>query len=167
MLYAPKRYLILIEAKFRSGNTSANSSKNDIPGRSPRTREGILERYRAELLPPDSIFTPAANVPLFSQLYRNLVFAIWMANKLDVEWRLVNLTSSLLSSEQSVEQLTTFTKAVLPENMRRRFVRYTWEQLFRDRGEGNDDLQELDTYLRFKSANCGRAFDILTEALRC
>jgi hypothetical protein len=76
-----------------------------------------------------------------------------------VEWRLVNLTSSLLSNEQS-DELATFINAVLPAGMQQRFVRYTWEQLFRDHVEGKDDLQELDTYLRFKSANCRSAFDI-------
>jgi hypothetical protein len=48
LMYAPKRYLILVEAKFRSGNPIADSSKNDVPGKSPTTREGILKRYRAD-----------------------------------------------------------------------------------------------------------------------
>jgi hypothetical protein len=50
------------------------------------------------------------------------------------------------------------TNAVLPPGTRQRFVRYTWEELFRDHVEGIDDLRELATYLQFKSANCGRAF---------
>lgn len=165
MMYAPKRCLILVEAKFTSGNTTANSGKNDVPGEKPKTPAGILNRYRADQLPPGSILTPTASVPLFSQLYRNLVFAIWMAKTLDVEWRLVNLTSSRLSNKRS-EEPATFTNAVLPAGMQQRFVRYTWEQLFRDHVDGKDDLQELDTYLRYKSANCDRAFDI-PEALRC
>jgi hypothetical protein len=70
MMYAPKRFLMLVEAKFTSGQK-------------PRTPAGILNRYRADQLPPGSILTPTAEVPLFSQLYRNLVFAIWMAGKLD------------------------------------------------------------------------------------
>jgi hypothetical protein len=151
--------LILVEAKFMSGNPIADSRKNDVPGMKPTTPVGILNRYRADQLPPGSILTPTAEVPLFSQLYRNLVFAIWMAKKLDVEWRLVNLTSSLLSNKLS-DELATFTNAVLPAGMQQRFVRYTWEQLFRDHVEGKDDLQKLHTYLRFKSANCRRAFDI-------
>jgi hypothetical protein len=155
MMYAPKRYLILVEAKFRSGNPIADSSKNDVPGKSPTTREGILKRYRA-----DQLLTPAADAPLFSQLYRNLVFAVWMANKLDVEWRLVNLTSNQLVDQLSEDELAAFTNAVLPASMQRIFVKYTWEQLFRDHVEGKGDLQELDTYMQFKSANCRKAFDI-------
>jgi hypothetical protein len=130
MMYAPKRYLMLVEAKFMSGNPIADSRKNDVPGMKPTTPVGILNRYRADQLPPGSILTPTAKVPLFSQLYRNLVFAIWMAEKLDVEWRLVSLTSSPLSNKLS-DKLATFTNAVLPADMQRRFVRYTWEQLFR------------------------------------
>jgi predicted 2-oxoglutarate/Fe(II)-dependent dioxygenase YbiX len=83
-----------------------------------------------------------------------------MANKLDVEWRLVNLTSNQLVNQLSEDELAAFTNAVLPASMQRRFVKYTWEQLFRDHVEGKGDLQELDTYMQFKSANCRKAFDI-------
>ena len=159
MMYAPKRYLILVEAKFTSGNPIAKPSANDVPGEKPKSREGILDRYRADQLPPGSILTPTKEAPLFSQLYRNLVFAIRMAEKLNVQWRLVNLTSKQAYEEMS-DDLATFTNAVLPAESQQRFVRYTWEQLFHDHVEGKDDLQELATYLRYKSANRGRAFDI-------
>jgi hypothetical protein len=159
IMYAPKRFLILVEAKFTSGNPTAGLGANDVSGDKPKTPAGILNRYRADRLPPGSLRIPTIEAPLFSQLYRNLVFAIWMAAKLNVEWRLVNLTSKLLSNETS-NDLTTFINAVLPPGTRQRFVRYTWEQLFRAHVEGIDDLHELATYLRFKSANCGRAFDM-------
>ncbi len=158
MLYVPERFLILVEAKFTSGNPIADTGETDVPGEKPKTPAGILGRYSADQLPPGSLITPATEAPLFSQLYRNLVFAIWMAAKLNVEWRLVNLTSKLLAKEMS-NDLATFTNAVLPPRTQQRFVRYTWEKLFRDHVEV-DDLRELATYLRFKSANCGRAFDI-------
>jgi hypothetical protein len=160
MLYAPKRFLILVEAKFTSGNTIAKPGAKDVPGEKPKSREGIIRRYnKADRLPTGSLLTPTKEAPLFSQLYRNLVFAIHMANQLNVQWGLVNLTSKRAYEEMS-GKLTTFANAVLPPESRQRFVRYTWEQLFRDHVEGKDNLQELATYLRFKSANCGRAFDI-------
>lgn len=158
MMYAPKRFLVLVEAKFRSGNTIAKPGPNDVPGEKPKTPAGILNRYSADRLPPGSLLIPTNETCFFSQLYRNLVFAIHMAAQLNVQWGFVNLTSKLLPKE--VSALTTFANAVLPPNTRQRFVRYTWEKLFRDHAEGNDDLQELSTYLRYKSANCGRAFDI-------
>jgi hypothetical protein len=158
LLYAPGRFLILVEAKFTSGNPIADAGEQDVPGAKPKTPAGILSRYSAEKLPTGSLLTPAAEAPLFSQLYRNLVFGIWMAAKLGVEWRLVNLTSKLTKKKAS--DLTTFTDAVLPPGVRERFVRYTWAQLFREQVEGIDDLGELVTYLKFKSANCAKAFDI-------
>jgi hypothetical protein len=80
MMYAPGKFLVLIEAKFMSNNPKS------------KTPAEILNRYRADRLPPDSLCVPTTETPLFSQLYRNLVFAIWMAAKLNVEWRLINLT---------------------------------------------------------------------------
>jgi hypothetical protein len=159
MLYAPKSFLILVEAKFTSGNPIAVSGGNDVPDEKPATREGILGRYSAGQLPPGALLTRANEAPLYSQLYRNLVFAIHMAAQLNVPWWVVNLTPKLLAKEMP-DRRTTFIDAVLPSDSRRRFVRYTWEQLFRDHVEGKADLHELATYLRFKSANCCRAFDI-------
>ena len=80
MLYAPNRFLILVEAKFTSGNTTAQPGATDDPGEKPKTPAGILERYSADRLPPGSLLTPTDETPLFSQLYRNLVFAIHMAD---------------------------------------------------------------------------------------
>jgi hypothetical protein len=158
MLYAPRKFLILVEAKFRSGNTIAKPGAKDSPREKPRTPTGILQRYSTRKLPPGSLLTPTKEIPLFSQLYRNLVFAIHMASQLNVQWGLVNLTSKLPPKEMS--DLRTFTDAVLAPDTRQRFVSYTWEQLFRDHVEGRDKLHELAAYLRHKSANCGRAFDI-------
>lgn len=159
MLYVPKRFLILVEAKFTSGNTIAKPGAKDVSGEKPKTPAGILERYSADRLPSGSLLSPTKETPLFSQLYRNLVFAIHMAAQLDVQWGLVNLTSKRAYEKMS-DDLTTFTNTVLPPESRQRFVRYTWEQLFHDHVEGKDDLHDLATYLRFKSANCVGAFDI-------
>ncbi len=159
MLYVPGKFLILVEAKFTSGNTVAEWDASDVPGEKPKSPAGILQRYSAGRLPPGSLLAPPAGTPFFSQLYRNLVFAIRMADQLKVQWGLVNLTSKRAYEKMS-DDLTTFANAVLPPESRQRFVRYTWEQLFRDRVEGNDDFAELATYLRFKSANRGQAFEI-------
>ena len=159
MLYVPNRFLILVEAKFTSGNTTVKPGETDKDGEKPKTRKGILRRYNANKLPSGSLLTPADETPLYSQLYRNLVFAIYMAKQLKVQWGLVNLTLKR-AYEEVPDDLATFANAVLPLESRQRFVRYTWEQLFRDHVEGNEDLQKLATYLRYKSANCGPAFEI-------
>ena len=156
MLYAPNRFLVLVEAKFLSPNTTVRPGAIDKPEEMPRTRKGILVRYK---LPPGSLLTPSDETPLFSQLYRNLVFAIHMAKQLNVPWGFVNLTSQRARKKVS-DDVTAFTNAVLPSESRHRFIRYTWEQLFHDHVEGRDDLQELADYLRHKSADCGKAFEI-------
>lgn len=92
MLYVPGQVLILLEAKFTSGNTIAKASAtDDIAGEKPKSREGILQRYAPAALPPGALLTPSSSEPFYSQLYRNLVFAIYMAKKLGVKWGLVNL----------------------------------------------------------------------------
>lgn len=159
MLYIPKKFLILIEAKFTSGNTVVKPGESNDAREKPKSAKGILQRYSIDQLPTGSLLSPSSDTPLYSQLYRNLVFAIYMADKLNVQWGLVNLTSKLPAEVMSVG-LTDFTNAFLPRETRQRFVRYTWEQLFHDHVAGKGDLQELAPYLQFKSANCGKAFDI-------
>ena len=144
MLFVPGKVLVVVEAKF----TSENSSSDD-PVR-------LTNRYKSDLLPAGSVITPKAKASLFSQLYRNLVFAIWMADKLNVEWRLVNLTSN----RKGRYDLKMLASKVLPEQTRDRCIRYTWEQLFHDQLEGKAELLALANYLRFKSANCRTAFEI-------
>lgn len=159
MLYAPKRFLILVEAKFTSPNTIAKPDAQDVSGEKPKTPAGIRKRYSADRLPLGSLLASNDGTPMFSQLYRNMVFAIHMAAELGVQWGFVNLTSKR-AHRKMADKLATFANAVLPSESRQRFVRYSWEQLFHDHVEGKDDLQELASYLRCKSSNCGRAFDI-------
>ena len=159
MLYAPERFLILVEAKFMSGNTIAKPDEKDVSGEKPKSPAGILKRYSVDRLPSGSLLTPPNGTPFFSQLYRNLVFAIHMAGQLNVQWGLVNLTTKRACEERSAD-LATFTSAVLPLKSRQRFVRYTWEQLFHDHVEGKGDFHELATYLQFKSENRHPAFEI-------
>jgi len=159
MLYAPNRFLVLVEAKFTSPNTTVRPGAADKPKEKPKTRKGILDRYSVDQLPPGSLLAPTDETPLFSQLYRNLVFAIYMAKQLKVQWGFVNLTSQRAYKKMS-DDVTAFSNAVLPPESRHRFVRCTWEQLFRDHVEGKADLDELATYMRHKSANCVQAFGI-------
>ena len=84
MLYVPGQLLVLVEAKFTSGNTIASTSAtHDVADEKPKSREGILGRYTPTALPRDALLAPSSSGPFYSQLYRNLVFAIYMANKLE------------------------------------------------------------------------------------
>jgi hypothetical protein len=119
MLYVPGKFLLLIEAKFTSANTTIKRSAKDVSGRKPETREGLLKRYHT-----DDLLVPSEGTPFFSQLYRNLVFGAYMANQLDVTWGFVNLTTKQTYDKGSADWVA-FADAILPTESRNRFVRYT------------------------------------------
>ena len=82
-----------------------------------------------------------------------------MARQLKVPWTFVSLTTAELSKKET-PGVTSFVNAALPTESRAKFIRYTWEELYRDHVEGRDGLDGLATYLRYKSANFKKAFAI-------
>jgi hypothetical protein len=164
MLHVPGQLLLLVEAKFTSGNTiAAASPHDDKPEEKPKSRAGILRRYTPDELPRGALIPDPAASPFYSQLYRNLVFAIHMAEQLGVEWAVANLFSERQSSQSRAAQYrdpTGFIHSVLPENRHERFVRYSWERLYSHHIRVLPRLNDLADYIRHKSAYCARAFDI-------
>lgn len=165
IIHAEGKQLILIEAKFTSGNTIAKTNySNDSIGEKPKTKEGIIERYSEKLLPKGSILPDKHHGAFYSQLYRNLVFAIHMANELCVEWHLCNLISEKQVSKhlRSKEYLdpTSFLHSVLPINRRNRFHRISWEDIYRKIIRRHSELSLLNNYMFYKSANSEKAFNI-------
>lgn len=158
MLHIAGRCLILLEARFASGNTIAKSRAEERAHEKPRSQAGILSRYAIPGRAPAPIDTGYLAAPFFSQLYRNLAFAIWMARELQVEWRLVNLVSELHQRERP--DPTPFIHSLLPAPYRQRFVVWHWEHLYRDHVQGQVDLGQLADYLRFKSGNCAKALGV-------
>ncbi len=165
MLYAPGRLLVMVEAKFTSGNTIASASAaDDVTGEKPKSREGILERYDTQNLPRDALLAPPSSGPFYSQLYRNLVFAIYMANELDVRWGLVNLVceGQFRQRQDKVEfqNPTQFIHALLPEKSRNQFLFYSWERLYADHVVKAAELNDLAEYMYNKSANGVKALAV-------
>jgi len=165
MLYVPGQLLVLVEAKFTSGNTIASASAtHDVINEKPKSREGILRRYAPAVLPRDALFAPSSSEPLYSQLYRNLVFAIYMANKLDVRWRLVNLVcEGQFHQRQHKVQFqdpTQFVHALLPEKARDQFIFYSWERLYADHVSKATETKDLAEYMYNKSANGVKALAV-------
>jgi hypothetical protein len=158
MLLVPGRCLVLIEAKFMSDNTIAEHNAEDVANEKPKSQSGILLRYGVNGRPPTPLNTDHVCAPFFSQLYRNLVFATWMARQLEVEWRLVNLVSKLQHRERL--DPTPFIHSVLPSACRNHFVLYDWERFYGEHIDGRADLEELADYLRYKSANCEQGLAI-------
>jgi len=165
MLYVPGQFLILVEAKFTSGNTiAAASAIGDVPNEKPKSREGILSRYGPEALPLDAMAKPPTLGIFYSQLYRNLVFAIYMANELGVRWGLVSLVSDTQFHQRQhkveFQDPTPFIHNLLPKSAHGQFVFYSWERLYADHVAKSTELGNLGTYLYNKSANGIRAFAI-------
>ena len=168
MLYVPGQLLLLVEAKFTSGNTVAIANTSDEkPGEKPKSRDGILQRYATAKLPLGALTPDAGASPFFySQLYRNLVFAIHMAEQLGVEWAVANLVSEqqCLQSRRAeypeYRDPTEFIRSVLPGNSHQRFIRYKWEQIFSRHVQDVPRLDDLADYMRYKSAYCSKAFGI-------
>jgi hypothetical protein len=165
MLYAPGELLLLIEAKFTSGNPiTLPGVTNDVAGEKPKSREGILQRYKLPEPPRGALLNPSLSGPFYSQLYRNLVFAIHMAEQLGVKWGLVNLVSEgqFHQRRKKVEfqDPTPFIQGLLPEKSRGRFTFYSWERLYAEHVDNVTELQDLAAYMYNKSANGVRALDV-------
>lgn len=165
MLYMPGQVLVLVEAKFTSGNAlAATSEVQDIAGEKPKSREGVLRRYSATALPRGSLLLPPPSGHFYSQLYRNLAFAIYMASELGVRWSLVNLVceGQLRQREaaHAFEDPTPFIHSLLPEDSRGQFHYYSWERLYADLVANATDLRDLADYMYNKSASGVRALAV-------
>jgi hypothetical protein len=165
MLYAPGELLVLVEAKFTSGNPIALASeKEEQSGEKPKSREGILKRYAPGALSENTLFTPPPSQPLYSQLYRNLVFAMHMASELGVRWGLVSLVCEgqfrQRQDEVQFQDPTPSVHSLLPETSRDQFVFCSWERLYNDLVAKRVELKDLAEYMFNKSANGRRALSL-------
>jgi len=161
-LYALARLVLLIEAKFTSGNTlSKESTALDKAGEEPKFVACLASRYGGDLLASGSLNTTDTGNAFYGWLYRNLVFAIWMAHQLGVKWRLVNLLSGryFKGDDPAYRDPTSCIRCLLPSASRRWFIRDTWEQLFKSHAAGGADLPKLAAYLRHKCAHREQAFN--------
>jgi hypothetical protein len=162
MLYVPGQWLILVEAKFTGPNTIAKTDPSeDVDGEKPKSREGILRRYPSSALPPGSLLPFSYEGPFYGQLYRNLVFAVYMANELKVKWALINLVCEGQARQSAAfEDPTPFIHALLPEETRRRFMFTSWEMIYRNNVVKNPKLKKLAKYMYDKSAFERRALAV-------
>jgi hypothetical protein len=165
MVHVPGQLLVLVEAKFTSGNTVASENvQDDLPGAKPKSREGILERYAATMLPSGALLTPSPSGPFYSQLYRNLVFAIYMAAKLGVRWGLVNIVCEgqfhRRRDRVQYQNPTPSIHPLLPETARDQFAFYSWERLYSEHVAKAAELIDLAKYMYNKSANGVKALAV-------
>jgi len=157
MLHLPGRYMILIEAKFTSPNTTY--------GRGPRkdaqslTLDELLEIYHDPSLRILDHAWARSQSRVHYQLWRNMLFSEWMAREDHPSTKAfhVNLVRQGFEEASAAE----FHALVNPD-FKDRFQRLTWEgihQLFSD----NPALETMCRYLETKTAGLVQAFNIRSD----
>lgn len=167
MLVVPRKIVVCIEAKFGSKNPIAKE-RHSPDGEKPKRVSELIERYCAknQIVDMNEILDLSKPPKLFyEQLFRNLVFAATMA-KLEgaPEWHVVNLRNqhvmNLRRGEPESMPIKRNMRSILRPKYKKRFTHVTWEQLYNVAIKRNADLSNLAWYLKTKSLNCSRAFNI-------
>ena len=164
VLYVPGRFIIVVEAKFTSGNPLASTGAGkDHIDQKPRSIGGLLARYRPAALASTTLITESAGPPFYEQLYRNLVFAIHMAEQLGVGWYLVNLVSKRQFAQNHSKNFvdpSSFIRGILPPEHHGRFRFANWEELYEKCIRDVPEFVSLKEYLTRKTAYTCKALDV-------
>jgi len=169
MLVVPKKLVICIEAKFGSKNPIA-VDKKEKEGEKPKRMDSLIERYynRNELIKGCDIFDfpPKPKFLFYEQLFRNIVFAASMAQiEGHTNWFVVNLRSqhvmNLKRGKPESRPVMRSVRSILRQGYKKRFLHLTWEEIYEIAVKDNPKLYNLSWYLKNKSLNCSRAFNII------
>jgi hypothetical protein len=153
-LYLPGHYLILIEAKF----TSSNSFYENGPRKDRRslTKVELLTIYDDPGIRIIDRRSAREATKIYHQLWRNTVFAEWMARHAHGDT--VPYIANLVRAGHEIESTREF-RSVINAGFANRFVRITWEGL--DGLAANQpQLETLRRYLRCKTAGLRPAFQL-------
>jgi len=154
-LYLPGRYLILIEAKFTSPNTFyATGPRRD---RRSLTKVGLIDIYRDQALGILDVSRAGSSKRVYNQLWRNMVFAEWMARQDGPRTRAYLMSLTRRGCEQ--DSCEHFGKLVLPD-FADRFVHRTWEEIDERWAARLPGLSRLHSYLATKTAALVQAFQL-------
>lgn len=169
MLVVPKKLVICIEVKFGSKNPIA-IDKIEATGEKPKRMDRLIERYynKNELIKGYDIFnfTRKPTPMFYEQLFRNIVFAASMAHLEKAEkWYVVNLRNehlmNLKKGKPESMPVMRSVRSILNPEYKKRFLHLTWEEIYKIAVKDNPKLYNLSWYLKNKSLNCGRAFNII------
>lgn len=154
-LYLPGQYLILIEAKFTSPNPwYVNGPRKDSGS---LTKDELLELYndsQFRMLDGDKA-QEAERVHY--QLWRNMVFAEWMALTDGMQTRAYH--ANLTRAGREVGSCAEFHKLVRPD-FSDRFVQIAWEDIYHLVVADDTSLGTLRGYLENKTAGLRQAFRV-------
>jgi hypothetical protein len=166
MLVVDGEIVICIEAKFGSGNSLAYDGVAN-EGEKPTSRAALIERYLGNSTKASTraaIHSEKIGAKLYSQLFRNLVFASEMSER---EWHVVNLVSRTQHQSRKDNARASFTDPSheilhhLSSDSQSCFTYRTWEDLYTKLIPGRSDLADLDRYMRAKSAHFRPAFELI------
>ncbi len=159
-LHLPGRYLILIEAKFTSRNTyyvegprrnASSLTLDELRGIYEEPSLNILNRRAARL---------AIRIP--QQLWRNTVFAEWMAREDHPQTRAYHV--NLVRHGQDEESAGEFTN-LIQSQFADRFRQITWESIHRQFAT-TMRLNRMCSYLATKTAGLRPAFRLRASAIQ-
>jgi len=154
-LHLPGKYLVLIEAKFTSPNTYYQ--RGPRKDKSSLTLDELLSLYDE---PEHHILNreaARASDRVFYQLWRNMVFAEWMARFDERQTKAYHLNLVRSGYEQATAK--EFAGLISP-GFEERFSQITWEQIHAW-SAGDDRLSTMCQYLRMKTAGLTKAFSIV------
>lgn len=153
-IHLPGKYLVLIEAKFTSPNTCYE--RGPRKDKSSLTLDELLTIYHdtgSEILNHEAAH--AAN-RVYYQLWRNTVFAEWMARFDHPKTRAYHLNLVRSGCEEAIA--AEFADLIRP-SYEDRFRQITWEQIHAW-SSGEPGLTTMCRYLATKTAGLTRAFNL-------
>ena len=154
-LHLPGRYLLLIEAKFMS----ANPFYEDGPRRDAEslTKAELLDIYHDPKLRILDRERARAADRVYYQLWRNTVFAEWMAGRSGDGEK--SYHANLTREGGELDSCRAFHSLLRPD-FEGRFGHPTWEQLYHEVVVGQPGLKTLRRYLENKTAGLRPAFRV-------
>jgi len=158
MLWLPGKYLILIEAKFTSGNmTYQRGARKDAHSLTLDELLNIYHDSTLQILDHDQ----ACSAPrVHYQLWRNMVFSEWMAREDHPATKAYHV--NLVRQGYEEANANEFHDLVNPE-FQDRFRRITWEQIYHLYA-AKSRVSTLCRYLETKTAGLVRAFHLKGKA---
>jgi hypothetical protein len=161
-LHLPGRYLILIEAKFTSVNPFyTNGPRKDAKS---LTKEELITIYQDPALKILDVAKATRASRIHYQLWRNMVFAEWMAMADGTGTRAYHASLTRLGQErESCDQF----RELLRPGFAGRFVHQTWEEIDDLWAARLPGLSRLHRYLETKTAGLVPAFRLGSDSATC
>jgi len=153
-LHLPGKYLILIEAKFTSSNTYYERGRRKDSH--SLTLDELLDIYYDHRLTILNRRKAAAAPRVAYQLWRNTVFAEWMA--LEDHPRTKAYHVNLVRHGYEQDTADEFA-GLISDNHKDRFRRLTWEEIY-GTVNGEKRLETMRRYMETKTTRLEKAFQI-------